>query len=132
MDIYIRNIDPGIKIKLKENAKKKGISLNEYVKNILETAALSIEVTSLDDKYSNLTKELLSIYTGIIEKNTSVIAENNYILFLVPILGYVYMTIILKNTEEKWLYTLYGEKYKEYCDKVNRCIPIIKIGKGRN
>lgn len=80
MDIYIRNIDPGIKIKLKENAKKKGISLNEYVKNILGTAALSIEVTSLDDKYSNLTKELLSIYTGIIEKNTSVIAENNYIL----------------------------------------------------
>lgn len=80
MDIYIRNIDPGIKIKLKENAKKKEISLNEYVKNILETAALSIEVTSLDDKYSNLTKELLSIYTGIIEKNTSVIAENNYIL----------------------------------------------------
>ncbi|MBF1036344.1 MAG: hypothetical protein HXL15_02700 [Parvimonas sp.] len=80
MDIYIRNIDPGIKIKLKENAKKKGISLNEYVKNILETAALSIEVTSLDDKYSNLTKELLSIYTGMIEKNTSVIAENNYIL----------------------------------------------------
>lgn len=80
MDIYIRNIDPGIKMKLKENAKKKGISLNEYIKNILETAALSIEITSLDDKYSNLTKELLSIYTGIIEKNTSVIAENNYIL----------------------------------------------------
>ena len=80
MDIYIRNIDPGLKIKLKENAKKKGISLNEYIKNILETAALSIEITSLDDKYSNLTKELLSIYTGIIEKNTSVIAENNYIL----------------------------------------------------
>ena len=80
MDIYIRNIDSGIKIKLKENAKKKGISLNEYVKNILETAAFSIEVKSLDDKYSNLTKELLSIYTGIIEKNTSVIAENNYIL----------------------------------------------------
>ena len=69
-----------LELKLKENAKKKGISLNEYVKNILETAALSIEVTSLDDKYSNLTKELLSIYTGIIEKNTSVIAENNYIL----------------------------------------------------
>ena len=61
-----------------------------------------------------------------------VLIENNYILFLVPILGYVYMTIILKNTEEKWLYTLYGEKYKEYYDKVNRCIPIIKIGKGRN
>ena len=80
MDNYIRNIDPGIKIKLKETSKKKGISLYEFVKNILETAALSIEVTSLDDKYSNLTKELLSIYTGIIEKNTSVIAENNYIL----------------------------------------------------
>ena len=59
-----------------------------------------------------------------------VLIENNYILFLVPILGYVYMTIILKNTEEKWLYALYGEKYKEYCKKVNRCIPMIKIKNG--
>lgn len=75
MDIYIRNIDPGIKIKLKENAKKKGISLNEYIKNILETAALSIEITSLDDKYSNLTKELLSIYTGIIEKTRALLQK---------------------------------------------------------
>lgn len=40
------------------------------------------------------------------------------------------MTIILKNTEEKWLYTLYGEKYKEYCKKVSRCIPMIKIKNG--
>lgn len=40
------------------------------------------------------------------------------------------MTIILKNTEEKWLYALYGEKYKEYCKKVNRCIPMIKIKNG--
>ena len=59
-----------------------------------------------------------------------ILVENNLILLIIPVLGYVYMTIILKNTEEKWLYTLYGEKYKEYCKKVNRCIPMIKIKNG--
>ena len=33
------------------------------------------------------------------------------------------MTIVLKNTEEKWLKDLYGEEYVEYCKNVNRCIP---------
>lgn len=61
-----------------------------------------------------------------------ILVENNLILLIIPVLGYVYMTIILKNTEEKWLYTLYGEKYKEYCKKVNRCIPMIKIKKWRD
>ena len=50
--------------------------------------------------------------------------ENNLILFIIPIVCLVYMTILLKNTEEKWLYNLYGNKYKNYCKKVNRCIPI--------
>lgn len=59
-----------------------------------------------------------------------ILVENNLILLIIPVLGYVYMTIILKNTEEKWLYELYGEKYKEYCKKVNRFIPMIKIKNG--
>lgn len=53
--------------------------------------------------------------------------ENNLILFIIPIICYLYMTIILKNTEEQWLYKLYGNEYKEYCKKVNRCVPLKKL-----
>lgn len=49
--------------------------------------------------------------------------ENNLILFIIPIICWLYMTIILINTEEKWLYNLYGKEYIDYCKKVNRCIP---------
>ncbi|MCR5012787.1 MAG: isoprenylcysteine carboxylmethyltransferase family protein [Lachnospiraceae bacterium] len=33
------------------------------------------------------------------------------------------MTIVLKNTEEKWLAKVYGAEYEEYKKRVNRCIP---------
>lgn len=51
---------------------------------------------------------------------------NNLILFIVPIINWIYMTVFLKNSEEKWLRNLYGEEYDEYCSKVNRCIPWMK------
>lgn len=36
---------------------------------------------------------------------------------------WLFMTVLMKRTEEKWLENLYGEEYTEYCRKVNRCIP---------
>jgi hypothetical protein len=45
------------------------------------------------------------------------------------------MIIVLKKTEEKWLYKMYGEEYLDYCKRVNRCIPWFKASKtlgGRN
>lgn len=33
------------------------------------------------------------------------------------------MTILMKETEEKWLAKLYGQEYRDYCKKVNRCLP---------
>ena len=53
----------------------------------------------------------------------AVFIANNLLLFVVPIICWVYMTIFLKNTEEKWLKELYGQEYIDYCKKVNRCIP---------
>lgn len=41
-------------------------------------------------------------------------------LFLID---WAILTVVLKNTEEKWLLNLYGEEYAEYKTKVNRCIP---------
>lgn len=48
---------------------------------------------------------------------------NNLVLFLIPMICWLYMTIFLKLTEEKWLTDLYGQEYIEYCKRVNRCIP---------
>ncbi|TWP07888.1 isoprenylcysteine carboxylmethyltransferase family protein [TM7 phylum sp. oral taxon 351] len=36
---------------------------------------------------------------------------------------WLYLTILMKHTEEKWLTKLYGVPYIEYCKKVNRCLP---------
>jgi protein-S-isoprenylcysteine O-methyltransferase Ste14 len=53
----------------------------------------------------------------------TLLIAHNPLLLILPILFYIWMTVILKNTEEKWLAELYGEEYKEYCKRVNRCIP---------
>jgi protein-S-isoprenylcysteine O-methyltransferase Ste14 len=45
------------------------------------------------------------------------------VLFIAPVLGWAFMTIVLKLSEEKWLENLYGDEYVRYCKRVNRCIP---------
>lgn len=52
----------------------------------------------------------------------SLMFANMWFLIL-PLLFYIDITIFVKFTEEKWLLNLYGEEYKKYCQKVNRCIP---------
>lgn len=47
----------------------------------------------------------------------------NWVLLVLPFLFWLEMTIVLKNTEEKWLANLYGQEYADYCKRVNRCIP---------
>lgn len=53
----------------------------------------------------------------------SVLITCNLILFIIPVICWIYMTIFLIHTEEKWLTKLYGQEYRDYCKKVNRCIP---------
>lgn len=53
----------------------------------------------------------------------AIFISNNLLLFFVPIICWIYMTIFLINSEEKWLKELYGQEYTDYCKKVNRCIP---------
>lgn len=53
----------------------------------------------------------------------AVFIANNLLLFIVPVVCWIYMTIFLIKTEEVWLNDLYGQDYIEYCKKVNRCIP---------
>lgn len=46
-------------------------------------------------------------------------------LLLLPLLvvDWILLTVLLKHTEEKWLYERFGAKYLDYCEKVNRFIP---------
>ena len=48
---------------------------------------------------------------------------HNWTLVPLVLLDWIAMTVVLKNTEEKWLLDLYGEEYSEYKLRVNRCIP---------
>lgn len=49
--------------------------------------------------------------------------SGNLILLLLCPVYHIMMTVMVKNTEEKWLTELYGTAYLDYCKKVNRCIP---------
>ena len=53
-------------------------------------------------------------------------------LFFLPLFFFywIFMTVLMKCTEEKWLKNLYGKEYEEYCRRVNRCIPWIPKGNG--
>lgn len=59
----------------------------------------------------------LAISTGVI------IGEKNAALFVVPLVLWIFLTILMKNTEEKWLYQNFGEEYLAYKRSVNRVIP---------
>ena len=50
------------------------------------------------------------------------IAGNTY-FFILPLVYWIFLTVLMKATEEKWLRNLYGHEYDDYCRQVNRCIP---------
>ena len=51
---------------------------------------------------------------------------HNAWLLVIPVINWCIMTIVLINTEEKWLLDLYGQEYAGYKKQVNRCIPFPK------
>ena len=48
---------------------------------------------------------------------------HNVLMLTVIFINWTIITIVLKNSEEKWLTNLYGKEYEEYKKRVNRCIP---------
>ena len=59
----------------------------------------------------------LFICTGVL-----LFCRNLYVLFLLP-LFWLYLTVFMKLTEEKWLTERFGDEYGAYCKRVNRFIP---------
>ena len=56
-----------------------------------------------------------------------ILIANNYYLLILPIIYWIFLTILMIFIEEKWLYGKFGKEYEEYKKKVNRCIPIKKF-----
>lgn len=50
----------------------------------------------------------------------------NWYVLLLPLLFWLYLTVFMKLTEEKWLAERFGDEYAAYCKQVNRFIPWIK------
>lgn len=40
-----------------------------------------------------------------------------------PAVFWLFLTVLMKHTEEKWLLERFGQAYTDYCRRVNRCIP---------
>ena len=64
------------------------------------------------------------ILSGHLLVNTGVLLwAFNWFLIILPFLYWLYLTVLLRATEEKWLQALYGREYTEYKKLVNLCIP---------
>lgn len=64
------------------------------------------------------------ILSGHLLVNTGVLLwALNWFLIILPFLYWLYLTVLLRATEEKWLQALYGREYTDYTKRVNRCIP---------
>ena len=61
----------------------------------------------------------LFLFTGIL------LFTRNLYLLIFPIIFWIYLTYLLKETEEKWLKDKFKEEYQKYMKKVNRIIPKI-------
>ncbi|WP_256729255.1 methyltransferase family protein [Treponema parvum] len=53
---------------------------------------------------------------------TLLFCRNRYVLILPPFF-WLYLTVFMKLTEEKWLSERFGDEYSAYCKRVNRFIP---------
>ena len=64
------------------------------------------------------------IYAAFLYASTGIILiSNNLYLLILPIVYLIFLSISLKNTEEKWLIDLYGDDYIKYSKEVKRFIP---------
>ena len=62
----------------------------------------------------------LCVCTGVL------ITAHNVFLLIFPLVLYIFLTILMKQTEEKWLLEKFGTEYAEYCKHVNRVIPWLR------
>ena len=78
--LYIRGIDQDIKAKLEKEARKKGMSLNKYIINILTDYAINPTLVTQEDKYANLVKDVSGMYQKLLTITREQLSENTHLL----------------------------------------------------
>lgn len=68
------------------------------------------------------------IYSSILLLCTGLLfIVGNTWFFILPFVYWTFLTLLMKNTEEKWLRDWYGKEYEDYLKRVNRCLPFPPI-----
>ena len=75
-DLKVRNIPEDVSAKLKMEAKKQGIGLETYVRNLLRDFSLRPEKAQTEDKYVALVKDTTNLYRSIIRETTDCLERN--------------------------------------------------------
>ena len=74
--ILVRDLDPYVLQKLGEEAKKKNMSREAYVRVILTQTAMMPDLKAMDERYENLVKEVvgrLEYQNEVLEKAVDII-----------------------------------------------------------
>lgn len=88
-------------------------------KNIVENKLITTGV------YSFVRNPCYSAF--ILFCTAAILFVHNLWLLILPFLFWAFLTVLMKQTEEKWLTRLYGQQYTDYCKNVNRCIPMFRV-----
>lgn len=78
IDIKVRNLDPVVVNKIEIQARKRGISREEYIRRYLAVLATGDEVIEVEDKYSRLIEvlaERIELSDAVIESNSEILKE---------------------------------------------------------
>lgn len=78
---YIRGIDENTYTVLQKEAKRKGISLSELVRQILDHHVSRIEIEAVDQKYRTFVKEQIALYR-LDQEDMRELMEKNERLYL--------------------------------------------------
>ncbi len=63
-------------------------------------------------------------YSGFLLINTGVLMIcGNYAFTPLPVIYWMFMTLVVRKTEEEWFKLRFSSEYDRYCDRVNRLIP---------
>lgn len=85
----------------------------------------SIEANRLvtDGVYAHVRNPIYSAFLFLC--TGALLMEANLWLLVLPVIYWLFLTLLMKFSEEKWLLALYGQPYADYCRRVPRCIPRI-------
>ena len=65
---------------------------------------------------------IYSAFAFVMSGGAALLSSNLYLLPL-PLMFWALLTVMMQTVEEKRLLDEFGDEYKEYCKRVNRCIP---------